>query len=257
MKPAAQRYEREPHKPKPQYQFEMGTKSLLAAFFALAIVCGLFFAFGYTIGKHTIPATFTLGAAKQPSARAMASPIAPGVQPPNPQQLGAAETNQTPATLTSASTAAATTPAGVDAPASAGPANPSAPQPTPTSTTASAVNSAPNPAATRNIAPPASSPSPKLPAPKSSPSTAPPAATAAGAQVFEVQVFAGTSSDAGSLTTALQARGYPASVVAPAAGSGNNLYRVEVGPYLTRAEAEAMRARLRADGYQAVLRIGQ
>lgn len=260
MKPAAQRYEREPHKPKPQYQFEMGTKSLLAAFFALAIVCGLFFAFGYTIGKHNIPATFTLGAAKPPSARSMASPIAPGVQPPNPQQLGAAENNQTPTTLTNASTStdANATPTGVDAPAAASASNSSALQPTPTgATTTAPATPAPNPAATGNIAPPAANTSLKLPAPKASPSSAPPATTAAGSQVFEVQVFAGTSSDAGSLATALQTRGYPASVISPAAGSGNRLYRVEVGPYLTRAEAEAMRARLRADGYQAVLRIGQ
>lgn len=253
MKPAAQRYEREPHKPKPQYQFEMGTKSLLAAFFALAIVCGLFFAFGYTIGKHTIPATFTLGAAKPPSARAMASPIAPGVQPPNPQQLGAAETNQTPTTLTNAPTSTTTTPAGVDAPAST---NASA-QPTATPASATPTITTPDAAASRNIAPPATSSSPKLPTPKASPATTPAATVAAGSQVFEVQVFAGTSSDAGSLATALQTRGYPASVISPAPGGGNSLYRVEVGPYLTRAEAEAMRARLRADGYQAVLRIGQ
>lgn len=260
MKPAAQRYEREPHKPKPQYQFEMGTKSLLAAFFALAIVCGLFFAFGYTIGEHTIPATFTLGAAKPPSARAMASPMAPGVQPPNPQQLGAAETNQTPATLTNASSSTGTmaTPTGVDAPASVSPSNSSASQPTPTPTaTATAANSAPNLAATRNIAPPAAGGLTKLPAPKTISSTTPTPANASGSQVFAVQVFAGTSSDAGSLASALQTRGYPASVISPASGSGNSLYRVEVGPYLTRAEAEAMRARLRADGYQAVLRIGQ
>lgn len=212
MKPAAQRYETAPRKERAAYQLEMGTKSLLAAFFALAVVCGLFFTFGYTIGKHAIPATFSLGGAPQvaarPSSVTPAAASAPGVQPPNPQQLGAVENNQTPSTLTPAQTL-------------------------------------PAPAA----APPAS-------APAQSTQAAGAGSTSGASGLFEVQVFSGNQADANTLADALKARGYPAQVVPPAPGADNALYLVQVGPYLTQAEAEAMRARLRADGYQAVLQGG-
>ncbi|MGH9414496.1 MAG: SPOR domain-containing protein [Terriglobales bacterium] len=244
MKPAAQRYERETPKNthRPQSQFEMGTRSLFVAFLALAVVCGLFFAFGYTVGKHAIPATFSLGAAPAPAVQPQVKSTPPGVQPPNPQQLGAAETNQIPTTLTSppAQAAAASQTAAAPATTVSNPPSPSPPATTPAASTTSAV---------ADVAQPST--------PAAAPRTTSVPANASASQLFEVQVFAGTSGDANALSSALQTRGYPSSVITPASGSGSNLYRVEVGPYLTRAEAQAMRARLRADGYQAVLRIGQ
>ena len=102
MKPAARRMEERERKAGSHYQLELGTKSLLSLFFALAVVCGMFFAFGYTIGKHAIPATFRLGSTPTGSATpglgVSSAPVA-GVQPPNPQALSAAEANQTPSTL--------------------------------------------------------------------------------------------------------------------------------------------------------------
>ncbi|MGH9475833.1 MAG: SPOR domain-containing protein [Terriglobales bacterium] len=221
MRPAAQRYSAEPRKRKSQYELEMGTKSLAGAFFALAVVCGLFFTFGYTIGKHAIPATFSLGGTQPLPLRLPASatpaPAAAGVQAPNPQELGAAENNQTPATL--------------------------APPPT-----GANPNSAASSAASTLASSTATSPGAVLPA-------APPA-DGSGGVLFQVQVFAGSQSDAGKLADALKTRGYPAQVVAPEPGGQDAQYRVEVGPYLTHAEAEAMRARLRADGYQAAVQGG-
>ncbi|MGH9468604.1 MAG: SPOR domain-containing protein [Terriglobales bacterium] len=250
MKPAAQRYESEPQRKNPPYQLEMGTKSLLAAFCALAIVCGLFFAFGYTIGKHAIPSTFTLGGVQALPARhpTAAAPPAPGVAPPNPTQLGAAENNAVPATLTPPPATGVQPPAAAAAAATANAKG---------GGTLRSFSGAEPPAA-KPSAKTAAKPAPKPPA--ASPSSAPAATDAAagsntGSGLIEVQVFAGTSPDAAGLANALQTRGYPASVVAPTPGTGNNLYRVEVGPYLTRSEADAMRSRLRADGYQAVLKF--
>lgn len=192
------------------YQWEIGTRTLLGFFFALAVVCALFFAFGYTIGKHAVPATFSLGmqnpAPRKTPGLASVPPPATGVQPPNPAQLGAAENNQTPEGLSPASSA----PAG-----GGGDANPQAAAP-------AAANS-------------------------SSPA-------AVAGQLFQVQVFAGSQSDSNTLSSALQQKGYPARVLAPAENDATGLYRVLVGPYLTRAEAEAMRSRLTADGYQAVIK---
>ncbi|MGH9392725.1 MAG: SPOR domain-containing protein, partial [Terriglobales bacterium] len=88
------------------------------------------------------------------------------------------------------------------------------------------------------------------------PQPAAPAAAGAAAGVFNVQVFAGSQNDAQSLAAALKTKGYPATVLAPAADAADALYRVQVGPYLTAAEADAMRSRLTADGYQAVVKIG-
>jgi DedD protein len=237
MKPAERRMEQEATRrgrAKPAYQLEVGTKSMLAALLALAVVCGMFFAFGYTIGKHAIPSTFTLGSAPPVKTSAAATPN--GVAAPNPAQLGAAESDQTPNTLTAAPNPAAATVPGA-APAAATP---------PPATAGGDSSPAPAPTAAN---PPAQAPS-------AAPPSAAGASPALTGNIYVVQVFAGLQSDAQSLTTALQGRGYPANVVAPAANAASQLYRVQVGPYLTKAEADAMRSRLTADGYQAVVKPG-
>lgn len=228
MRAAAQRYEERDRRHASSYQLELGTKSLLSLLFALAIVCGLFFAFGYTLGKHAIPAQFTLGASPRPATAtaATSTPAATnGVQPPNPVELGQAETNQTPDTLTA--TPGTTTADGSTAPSAT---------PAPTTGASAPAAAIPAPAAASNAANGGAA-----------------AGAAAASGVFHVQVFAGAQSDAQSLASALLARGYPATVAPPAPGDVN-LYRVQVGPYLTPDEAQAMRSRLVADGYPAIVK---
>lgn len=221
--------------PDASYQLELGTGALIGLLIAVAVLCGLFFAFGYTLGKHAVPASFTLGSnpAAQPlngSQTAVPKPnpstLAPpqpaasgGAQPPNPAELSAAESNQTPATLQPPASGAAPPTASTPAPASAAAAAP-----------------AKTPAAT-----------------KPSSATAAPAATAGGSYV--VQVFAGTNAaDALGLAAALKARQYPVYVVNPQPGGADQLYRVQVGPYATEQEANEMRSRLAADGYAAIIK---
>ncbi|HUX66799.1 MAG TPA: SPOR domain-containing protein [Terriglobales bacterium] len=242
MKPAARRVEEREGRGDSHYQLELGSKSLLALFFGLAAVCGMFFAFGYTIGKHTIPATFRLGSSPTPSASTglgVAPAAGAGVQPPNPQALSATEADQTPSTLSPAGGAA--TPGAGGTNAAAGTAAGASPAGAP------ATGAVPAP-----IAAPTSPPAAAGAPPGAAPTV--PASPAGNSGVYQVQVFAGVQGDAQSLATALQSKGYPASVVAPAAGSSDPLYRVEVGPYLTSAEAQAMKSRLTADGYQAVVK---
>ena len=227
MKPSEQRLEspsaaRRGSRGGGSYQLELGGKGVLGVFFALAIVCALFFSFGYTIGRHAIPATFTLGSAPaaSPKPAAPAPSPASGVAPPNPTQLGAAENNQTPATLT-------------PDPAQSGGQQPAA---VGQGTAAAGSGSAGPGSATPGAGAQATVPEP------------------AASGVFNVQVFAGTQVDAQSLASALKSKGYPATVAAPAPNAPDALYRVYVGPYMTSAEAEAMRSRLTADGYQAVVK---
>lgn len=229
--------------PDASYQLELGTGALIGLLIAVAVLCGLFFAFGYTLGKHAVPASFTLGSnpAAQPlngSQTAVPKPnpstLAPpqpaasgGAQPPNPAELSAAESNQTPATLQPPASGAAPPTASTPAPASAATAKPSG---------AAAAAPAKTPAAT-----------------KPSSATAAPAATAGGSYV--VQVFAGTNAaDALGLAAALKARQYPVYVVNPQPGGADQLYRVQVGPYATEQEANEMRSRLAADGYAAIIK---
>lgn len=244
MKPSLERMEAEerraPRGRPPSRSLELGTRGVLILFFALAVVCGLFFAFGYTLGRHAVPATFQLGAPPAASARsnpgqnsAPSSTTLPatvaGVQPPNPAELGAAEKNQTPTTLV-----APTTTGGGGAPA---PTSPATGQATAIGDTATAPPVTPTQAASTAIAPNSAG-----------------KAGAPGAGPYHVQVFAGKKADAESLATALQQRGYPVEVVPPGPGESDLFFRVQVGPYLTLDEARAMRSRLTADGYQAIVK---
>ena len=58
--------------------------------------------------------------------------------------------------------------------------------------------------------------------------------------------------DADSLVDALKKKEYPAFVAAPVAT--DKLLRVQLGPFADVKEAEAMRARLIADGYSPILK---
>jgi len=196
------------------YQLEFGSRALLSLFLALALVCGLFFAFGYTMGKHAIPATFALGSTAAASAKPLAAPAPTGVQPPDVAALSAAEANQTPATLQ--------------------PVQP--PVTTPVATPPTAAASAPHAAP-----------------PSASHSALPSMSVTASGGSFKVQVFAGAKTDADSLAAALQTRGYPAVVAGPGPGE-TDIYRVQLGPYLTNEEAQATKSRLTADGYQAIVK---
>ncbi len=218
--------DRQSRRQEKEVQLELRTPSLLILLGVLAVICGLFYALGYTIGRHSAPQTFSLNSTPPPvhmsqtRRRAQANG---GARPPNPAELSAAEQGHTPATLT----------------------------PTPTPTSISTTTPAPS-------VPAPQAPAASTTATPANPPPASPAAAGAGGQagpsaIFSVQVFAGViRSDAVSLAAALKARQYPVFVVSPTAGQ--KLYRVQVGPYTSRQEAEAMRARLLADGYTAVIK---
>lgn len=236
-----------PSRRRPDYQFEVGTAGILSAFAALAVLCGLFYAFGFTVGKHAVPASFSLGDANA-AAPTDSSPankpaagtpvnnpaVANGGQPPNASDLTAAEVNQTPQTL-------------VPGPTGSAPNAPDSGQP--------AATLPPAGGATGNSVATSSAMRPTPQPPSSLQLT--PAAQTQTAPVLQrswaVQVFAGArEGDALSLAAALKARQFPVFILKPT-NSGDGLYHVQIGPYDDHNQAEQMRARLAADGYNAVI----
>jgi DedD protein len=81
----------------------------------------------------------------------------------------------------------------------------------------------------------------------------------AGGQVlsgFTIQVAAThTKVDAQKLVNALKSRGYPVFLVTPEqANAGDSLFRVQVGPFPTRRDAENVRGRLSKEGFKPFIR---
>lgn len=73
---------------------------------------------------------------------------------------------------------------------------------------------------------------------------------------FTVQVIASSEQrDAQRVVDELKSRGYAVFLVKPQdSGLKDNLYRVQVGPFMSREEAERVRSRLVADGFKPFIR---
>ncbi len=100
--------------------------------------------------------------------------------------------------------------------------------------------------ATVPLAPPAT------PAPSSAAAAAQPAASASPAGSFVVQVAAVSSQDvADILLTSLKKKGY---AVAVHQEPQDKLLHVQIGPFTDRKDAEAMRQRVIADGFNAIVK---
>jgi len=142
-------------------------------------------------------------------------------------------------------------PAGAEATAGTKPAQPPAPrQPKPQEAPAIAQQKPPDvkPPATSEAAPTPKAPAP-APQPKEPPRTAPVDAAPAepAGDGFAVQIAAlGVRSDADAIAKRLSSKGYAAYVLSPAGGTPS-VYRVRVGKFPTRREAESVAARLQRE----------
>lgn len=197
-------------------EITLGTSSILGIFIGLALICGIFFGFGYSLGRtHTRASAAAQTAPPQTSAP---SPIKTIVEPADGNGAKPA--------------------AGAPIPAPALTASTSAPVATPAATTpASATPGQVAPASYNAAAPP-----------KPVSATFPPQAAAS----IMVQIAAvSRSEDATVLVSALKGLGYNASVRSEPT---DKLFHVQVGPFATRDEAMAMRAKLINDGYNAILK---
>jgi DedD protein len=198
-------------------EITLGTAKLLGIFFGLVMICAVFFALGYTLGRKSesgLSSATTLGSvaaagSAKPASSATGSSSAPMTfykaveqQNPNPQ-MTPPDAGAAPATDAS----------------------------TEKSTTSSATTS---PEATQ----PANLPDPMAPIP--------------GTGYFVQVAAVSKQDDADALVDALKKKQYPAFVANTS--TTDKLYRVQTGPFGDIKEAEAMRARLINDGYNPILK---
>ena len=225
--PPARAYTRSPGRADPgagaEREISLGLPAILGIFFALALVCACFFGFGYTMGRKSAQAApvdtsssnvDTSSGAPKPAAGSVAG------QPAGPAAQPMADNSTT------------STPA---APADA---TPAAPTPTP------------QPALQKNAATPADGMivGDKPP----TPSTQQSATNQQPANTFMVQVAAVSSQDvADILTSSLQKKGYSVSVRHE---PQDKLLHVQIGPFTTRQDAQAMQQRVLADGFNAIVK---
>jgi DedD protein len=198
-------------------EITLGTGRMLAIFFAFVLVCAVFFAIGFSLGRRTAMAG--AGSLLSVPAAAPATIVRPSAAKNGaPQQTprsgdfsfykAVGEKNADPA-LTPQGSAAQSAPA----------------------------TTSPNADGTPKAAADAATATPALPATGN----------------YYVQVAAvSRQEDADALVEALKKKQYPAFTSNNTAG--DKFYHVQVGPYAELKDAEAMRARLIGDGYNPIVK---
>jgi DedD protein len=198
-------------------EITLGTGRMLAIFFAFVLVCAVFFAIGFSLGRRTSMA----GAGSLLSAPSAAPAT---IVRPSAAKNGAPQTTPQSSSndfsfykaVGERNADAALTPRGAAA------ANPTATSPTADGTPKTAGDAA------------VAAPTP--------PTTG-----------YYVQVAAvSRQEDADALVEALKKKQYPAFTANNTAG--DKFYHVQVGPYAELKDAEAMRARLIGDGYNPIVK---
>lgn len=215
--------------PAPEREVTLNTGVVLGLFFALALLCAVFFGFGYSIGHKSAPVAVasaepevvtTTESTGASSATPKPSPNVPQAVPEYVPSAGAER---------SATTVVKPLPA-------------VAPSPKPV-VIAPTTSGAAVPPPARVV---------RVPAPAAEAPAAAPAATPAGPGSTYVQVAAVShQEDADVLLSALRRRGY---AVQTRSEPADHLIHVQLGPFGTRKEADAMRLRLAGDGYNAFIK---
>jgi DedD protein len=207
-------------------EITLGTAKLLGLFFGLVMVCAVFFALGYTLGRKadvglaaSIPAAVPLPATIGNSKPANSAPSQMTFYKAVEQQN--ANPQLTPASADAGSVGGTATSAGQTAATSSGTSGSGSP--TGNQAQAAQNGNAPDPMVA-------------IPGPG-----------------YFVQVAAvSKQDDADALVDALKKKDYPAFVASGAAT--DKLFRVQVGPFADIKEAEAMRSHLVNDGYNPILK---
>jgi cell division septation protein DedD len=199
-------------------EISLGTPTILGIFFVLALALAAVFGLGYTLGRHSA----------QPTAEVTDPTLAPS--------LGSAPK---PSAGTSGQPIVSAPPPPAD----------TAPPQDSSQTATVPLNPPAAPAAT---APPASTPAPTPAAAKPAASAQPTTSNQQLATSFVVQVAAVSSQDvADILTSSLEKKGY---TVAVRHEPQDKLLHVQIGPFTDKKEAQAMQARVLADGFNAIVK---
>ncbi len=206
-------------------EITLNAATILGIFFLLALICAVFFGFGYTLGRKSAPS---------PTAETLAAPpqvaVTPSAIKPSPGSRTVAPESTTESRTSADSSLSNQTP-------------PSGQIPQPAETPAQQV--------TVPFAKPASAPARPSASVAAAASVAH-AAEAPATPVFMVQIAAVShQEDADVLRTALERRSYTITIVRV---PQDKLLHVQVGPFNNRKDAEAMRQRLLNDGYNAIVK---
>jgi DedD protein len=204
-------------------EITLGTGRMLTIFFALVLVCALFFSLGFSLGKKTSQAVGN--SLLNVASGTPAVVVRPSAVKNNSSQTQSGDFSFYKAVGEKTADAALT------------------PQDNKGQSSSSDAVASTTPA------------SPKANADAGSSTAATPTAPAAGSYsgTYYVQVAAvSRQEDADSLVEALKKKQYPA--LAANNASVDKFYHVQVGPYGDLKEAEAMRARLIGDGYNPIVK---
>ncbi len=216
-------------------EITLSTASLLGIFFGLVLVCGVFFGFGYSMGRGTgwgaqAKALTTLPANNAPEAEetaAVENPPAPVPAESQTDMQPSAKVTPPPAVVrpgvdeTPKPDASATEEAAATVPAK------EASEPRPVSNKPSAA---------------------RPPAAYVPPADAPPSAT--GQPMVQIAAVS-RPEDANVLVSALRQRGYG---VVVRSEPQDKLLHVQVGPFANRMQATAIKQKLLSDGYNAIIK---
>jgi len=206
---------------RPDREISLGTTTILGIFFALALVCAGFFGLGYSMGHKSAQSAQAAAAVDPASGVAVSS---------NKPSAGSATGRLVAQPLIRPA------PPANDAPASSAPVE-----------TATVPLNPPTP---KNTV----APSDRIIAGDKLPTSAPQPAAAnlQPATGYVVQVAAVTSQDvADILLSSLQKKGY---TVAVHHEPQDKLLHVQIGPFADKKEAQAMQARVLADGFNAIVK---
>ncbi len=207
------------------------SRHLIGIFLGLVVICGVFFTLGYVMGRTQFETSVNAASIGKPAA------TAPGVKPELPSaSTGKASPAPSPADWTYHTATEAKKPVDVLQP------------PPPKNSTAAGrtkveLNPAPvkrEPARPESVAAPVSRAASRVKAPL----------IPKGSIVLQVAALS-REGDALALADALQQKRFAAFVLQP---MGDNLYRVQVGPYADSASADAGKKALLREGFKAILK---
>jgi cell division septation protein DedD len=223
----------------------LNTGTVLALFFTLALVCAVFFGFGYSMGRKSMPpAAASSDASSSPVAAVDTTPSpkpapgSPAIQSVPSYQAGSDDASS----RTAAPAAVRSTPA-----ASASTSQPVGSNDAPAGVTRKSV--AASDAADGSTARPA--PVVRTPAPAATPTTTYNSAVPTPGITYVQIAAVSHPEDANVLLSALQRRGYK---VLARNDAADKLIHVQIGPFTDRKQAEATRQKLLGDGYNAFLK---
>ena len=211
-------------------EISLGTGTILGIFFALALLCAIFFGFGYSTGRKSVQTAIS---AATPQAAPSTDGIFSSFKPSAGSPAGSA-------------VQAATKPRAADQDAAT-----EAPRdPDSEIVTSPVTSSEVSPAPAKSAVHPAPKPAADASSTNQQALTALPAISPNGTTMVQVAAVS-HQEDADTLIAALKKKGY---AVLIRQETQDHLLHVQIGPFATRKDADAMRQHLLADGYNAIVK---